>query len=103
MWYKFSIPTGTKGISIGPWPLLLLFQDFRVVILASESILSESEEKPLRGGEELPKMLCLVALSLVNLHSQRSMICCPSLQRRHNLPPEDLGDKRTCVISSKAR
>ncbi len=49
------------------------------VNLASASTLSGSVVRPLRGGEGLPNMFCLVASSLGHLRSQCSIVCGSSL------------------------
>ncbi len=47
---------------------------YSMVILASASTLSGSVVRTLRSGEGLPKMFCLVALSMGHLRSQCSIV-----------------------------
>ncbi len=47
--------------------------------------------RTLRGGEELPNILCSIASSLGYLHSHCSRVCGPSLQKGHNGSAEGLG------------
>ncbi len=56
------------------------------VSLASASTLSGSVVRTLRGGEGLPKMFCLVTLSLGHLRSQCPVVCGSDLK--------DIGDLR---------
>ncbi len=53
------------------------------VTLASANTLSGWVVRILRSGAGLPKMLCLVTLSLGHLRSQCSIFCGSSLQRGH--------------------
>ncbi len=60
------------------------------VSLASASTLSGSVVRTLRGGEGLPKVLCLAGSSLGHLRSQCSIICGSALQRGHRGSAEGL-------------
>lgn len=53
------------------------------VVLASDSTLSGSVLRNLRGGDGLPNMFCLATSSLGPLHSQCSIVSGSSFQAEH--------------------